>query len=120
MNIEMMLQELKGLEQVVKLTLSDRAKTAEATLPEKLTLRPVQIKGQLLWQLESRRGAQVFHENLPTGEAELRFASLAPSYRQICAVRPGESITYTHYGKKMKKSTYTTIIAIKSATLVDT
>ena len=104
MDIKTMLEELRGLENVVKLTLSDKAKHAEETLAEKVTLRPVQLKGQTLWQLESRRGAQVFHENLSSEDAEARFAALSPSYRQICAVKPGESCTYTHYGKKMKKS----------------
>lgn len=104
MNVEMMLAEIKGLVDVVKITCSDKAKNADADTAEKVTLRPVQLKGRLFWQLESRRGAQVFHENLPAAEAELRFADLAPSYRQICIIRPGESCTYTHYGKKMKKS----------------
>lgn len=104
MNIETMLEELKGLDNVVKLTLSDRAKDAEASAAEKVTMRPVQLKGRTLWQIECRRGAQVFHENLPPADAAQRFAELAPSYRQICAVKPGESCTYTHYGKRMKKS----------------
>jgi len=104
MNIETMLAELKGLEDVVKITCSDKAKNADLSAAEKVTLRPVQLKGQMLWQLESHRGTQVFHENLPTKEAELRFAGLVPLYRQICVIRPGESSTYTHYGKKMKKS----------------
>ncbi|MBE6969412.1 MAG: SAM-dependent methyltransferase [Ruminococcaceae bacterium] len=104
MNIEMMLDELKGLDKVVKLTLSDKGKTADAATAEKVTMRPVQMKGRLLWQMESRRGTQVFHENLTTEQASARFAELAPLYRQICAVKPGESCTYTHYGKKMKKS----------------
>lgn len=104
MNIEMMLAELKGLENVIKITLSDKAKAADASAAEKVTLRPVQLKGKTLWQLESRRGTQVFHENLSVEDAEERFALLAPLYRQICAVKPGESSTYTHYGKKMKKS----------------
>ena len=111
MNIEMMLAELKGLENVVKITLSDKAKDADTAAAEKATLRPVQLRGQTLWQLESRRGTQVFHENLPTDEAEARFAQLAPFYRQICVVKPGESSTYTHYGKKMKKSSTANDIA---------
>jgi len=104
MNIEIMLAELKGLDNVVKITLSDKAKDADKDSAEKVTLRPVQLKGKTLWQLESRRGTQVFHENLSPEDAEARFAQLAPLYRQICAVKPGESSTYTHYGKKMKKS----------------
>ena len=115
MNVEIMLAELKGLENVVKLTLSDKAMDADAAAAEKVTLRPVQLKGKTLWQLESRRGAQVFHENLPVAEAEARFAALAPLYRQICAVKPGESSTYTHYGKKWKKSSAANDIARAAA-----
>ena len=36
MNIETMLEELKGLDNVVKLTLSDRAKDAESSAAEKV------------------------------------------------------------------------------------
>ena len=70
MDIQTMLEELSGLENVVKLTLSDKAKHAEEALAEKVTLRPVQLKGQTLWQLESRRGTQVFHENLSVVEIQ--------------------------------------------------
>lgn len=50
----------------------------------RLKLRPVMIKTELYFQLESYRGNQVFHENLTAGQAMEKLGkALAASFRQM-------------------------------------
>ena len=97
------LAELGRLDGIVKLTGSSVAEKGGDS-PDKFSLRPVTLRGEQLWQLESFRGAQVFHENLSTDEALERLSRLLPHYRQLCAVGSGETVTYSQYGKKLKRS----------------
>ena len=50
----------------------------------RLKLRPVMIKTEIYFQLESFRGNQVFHENLTAGEAAEKVGkALVSSFRQM-------------------------------------
>ncbi|MBR2910988.1 MAG: methyltransferase, partial [Lentisphaeria bacterium] len=47
------------------------SKSKDASL-QKVKIRPVELKGELRFQVEEFRGAQVFHQNLTTGELAVR------------------------------------------------
>lgn len=102
MDSDKLFTALNGLPGLLRLTVSDPLKGAD--LPSSIALRPVTLKGQSLWQLESRVGQQVFHENLDEEGMRGRLTELLPSYRQLCAICPGQTVTFTQYGKKLKKS----------------
>ncbi len=102
MDSEKIMAALAALPSPLKLTLSAPAKGSDA--PVSVSLRAVSIKGQKRWQAERRIGQQVFHENVDEGQMEEKLASLLPSYRQLCVICPGQTITYTQYGKKLKRS----------------
>ena len=103
MDAARLLAELGQLENTVKLTGSaPERKGGEA--PDKFTLRPVELRGQRMWQLESFADKKAFHENLDTDGALRRLEELLPHYRQLCAVLPGETVTYSQYGKKLRRS----------------
>ena len=96
------LQQLSGL---IRLSASDPVKGAD--VPSAFSLRSVSVKGKALWQLETRVAQQVFHENLESTELESRLLSLLPPYRQLCAVCSGQTVTFTQYGKKLRRSIQT-------------
>ena len=62
----------------------------------KLSIRPLTLRGERVYQLERQRGAQVFHENL-RGEALLRLCrtDLDGRYRQVLLVTESESAQYS-------------------------
>lgn len=96
------LQQLSGL---IRLSASDPVKGAD--VPSAFSLRSVSVKGKALWQLETRVAQQVFHENLESTELESRLLSLLPPYRQLCAVCSGQTVTFTQYGKKLRRNIQT-------------
>lgn len=102
MDIQRVLTELDGLKSAVRLTLSDAEKGAD--VPVRVQLRRTELKGEKIFQLEKQIGTQAFHENLTAPQALTRLEELLGSYRQVCIIRPGETVTFTCYGKKTKRS----------------
>ena len=82
-----------ALETLVKAVFSQ---PIDQTADAKLTLRPLTLRGERVYQLERQRGAQVFHENL-SGEALLRLCreELDGRYRQALLVTETESAQYS-------------------------
>ena len=68
----------------------------DRTADAKLSVRPLTLRGERLFQLERQRGAQVFHENLDAG-ALLRLcrAEWDGRYRQALLVTETESAQYS-------------------------
>lgn len=68
----------------------------DSTADPKLSIRPLRLRGERVYQLERQRGAQVFHENL-SAEALLRLcrAEWDGRYRQALLVTESESATYS-------------------------
>ena len=68
----------------------------DQTDDRKLSIRPLRLRGERVYQLERQRGAQVFHENL-SGEALLRLcrAEWDGRYRQALLVTETESAQYS-------------------------
>lgn len=56
-------------------------------------LRPVLLRGRLMFQLEGFDGSQVFHENLAREEVMARLAQILPAYRNVRIVTQEEEIT---------------------------
>ena len=102
MDSEKILAALPSLPELLKLTASDPVKGSDA--PASFSLRRLTLKGQKLWQLESRVGQQVFHENIEDAAMADRLSALLPPYRQLCALCVGQTVTFTQYGKKLKRS----------------
>jgi len=102
MDSEKILSALSSLPELLKLSASDPVKGSD--VPSAVSLRALSLKGQKQWQLESRIGAQVFHENLEASALEEKLRELLPPYRQLCAVCAGQTVTFTQYGKKLKRS----------------
>ena len=102
MDSEKILKALNELPELLKLSVSDPIKGSD--VPTSVSLRALSHKGQKLWQLEKRIGAQVFHENIEDAAMADRLSALLPPYRQLCAVCTGQTVTFTQYGKKLKRS----------------
>ena len=96
-------EDLRALEtQLQKLTFSDRADPAFEF--QKVCVRPFLKKGEVCYQLEQFRGAQVFHKNLDfpallcwvetTGEKQ---------FRQLLLTAAGTEIQYTEKGGKTRR-----------------
>ena len=67
---------------LILLTLSDAVRKAEDAA-RKVTVRPVQMRGQRLYQFEHQYAQKVRHENLKSGEAKNRILELlGPAFRQ--------------------------------------
>ena len=68
---------------------------ADRSADQKLSVRPLLIRGRRVFQLERRRGAQAFHQNLE-GEALLRLCAdeLDGRYRQVLIVTEASSAQY--------------------------
>lgn len=68
----------------------------DSTADAKLSIRPLRLRGERVFQLERQRGAQVFHENL-SAEALLRLcrAEWDGRYRQALLVTESESAHYS-------------------------
>lgn len=105
MDSEKTLAALSALPELMKLSASDPVKDSNA--PSSFSLRTLTLKGQKVWQLESRVGQQVFHENIEDAAMADRLSELLPPYRQLCAVCVGQTVTFTQYGKKLKRSIQT-------------
>ena len=68
----------------------------DRTADSRLTVRPLKLRGERLFQVERQRGAQAFHENL-NEEALLRLCreELDGRYRQALIVAGGQSAQYS-------------------------
>ena len=93
MDSEKTLAALSALPELMKLSASDPVKDSNA--PSSFSLRALTLKGQKVWQLESRVGQQVFHENIEDAAMADRLSELLPPYRQLCAVCVGQTVTFT-------------------------
>ncbi len=67
---------------LISLTLSDATRKAEDAA-RKVTVRPIELRGQRLYQFEHQYAQKVRHENLKAGEAKNRILELlGPAFRQ--------------------------------------
>ena len=67
---------------LISLTLSDATRKAEDAA-RKVTVRPIQLRSQRLYQFEHQYAQKVRHENLKAGEAKNRVLELlGPAFRQ--------------------------------------
>lgn len=105
MDSEKLFAALTQYPEPLKLTLSDPQKGSG--VPTSVSLRSVTLKGTALWQVESRIEQQVFHENIEKSALQGKLADLLPAYRQLCAVFPGQTVSFSQYGKKLKRSVST-------------
>lgn len=90
-----------------KITLSDT--TSEV---KKIVIRPVEIKGKRVYQVERYKGSQVFHENVDINGV---LALPINDYRQVLIEKIGETTTYSK-GKTTYKAK-TTINNVESVNL---
>ena len=68
----------------------------DRTADRKLSVRPLTLRGERLFQLERQRGAQVFHENLTAGELlRLCRTEWDGLYRQALLVTESDSAQYS-------------------------
>lgn len=85
----------------IKITASSPKKGAEF---EKITLRPVVIKGKDCYQAERFKSNQVFHLNVEKSAFNEYIGGVLPLYSQICIFTAGKTITYFTGGSKLKRS----------------
>ena len=88
--------------QLQKLTFSDRADPAYDY--QKVCVRPFLKKGEVCYQLEQFKGAQVFHKNLdlPSLLSWVETTG-AVRYRQLLLSAAGTEIQYTEKNGKMRR-----------------
>ena len=95
-----MINEILSL-QFVKITLSSPKGGAEF---DKITVRPVIIKGKDQFQAERFKENKVFHLNIGKGEFETWLKENAPIYAQICVFTVGKTITFFAGKGRVKRS----------------
>lgn len=82
----------QNFDKIIKISVSDPFdKAAEFG---KISMRPVVIKNQPVFQAERYKNKQVFHLNIPLSEAKKYMTEVFVGYRQICVFLPGETVTY--------------------------
>ena len=77
---------------LIRVTISNRR--SPVTEVQKITIRPVLVKGETLYQLERFKNNQAFHENITSDvlkETVLRL--LTEEYRQLDALCEGSDIS---------------------------
>ncbi len=94
------IEALKG--KIKKLAFSEvKVKTAEYG---KITARPFESKGKIMWQLERFKNNQVFHQNLTEEDFILWLEGDAKdTYRQVCLTAEGTTVHYTLFPDKIKR-----------------
>ena len=85
----------------IKITASSPTKNAEY---EKISVRPVVIKGVNGYQAERFKENKVFHLNLGKEEFESWARETLPNYVQVCVFTAGKTITYFLGKGKIKRS----------------
>ena len=80
--MEHLIEKVRGFldEDLIGITISNPRKKTDV---KKHRIRPVRIKDRLLFQWETTRGDQVFHENLSGGEVPAKLAEILPEYKQV-------------------------------------
>ena len=95
-----MINEILNL-QFIKVTASSPIKGADF---QKITLRPVVIKGENCFQAERFKDNKVFHLNLSSSEFEGWAKVVLPLYAQVCVFTAGKTITYFSAKGRVKRS----------------
>ena len=85
----------------IKITASSPTKNAEY---EKISVRPVVIKGADGYQAERFKENKVFHLNLTKGEFESWSREVLSCYSQVCIFTAGKTVTYFLGKGKVKRS----------------
>ncbi len=85
----------------IKITASSPKAKAEF---EKITLRPVVIKGKEFFQFERFKDNKVFHLNVEKNAFNEYIDGLLPLYSQVCIFTAGKTITYFSGKGKVKRS----------------
>ena len=67
-------------EHLLKITISNPRRAEEI---RKYSIRPVLLREQICFQVESHTKTQVFHENLDKEETLARLADILPLYKQV-------------------------------------
>lgn len=71
-------------EHLLKITISNPRRAEEI---RKYSIRPVLLREQICFQVESHTKTQVFHENLDKEETLARLADILPLYKQVQIAR---------------------------------
>ena len=87
--------------QFIKITASSPKTGAEF---EKITLRPVIIKGKNCYQAERFKDNKVFHLNVEENAFNEYIGGVLPLYSQVCIFTAGKTITYFSGKGKLKRS----------------
>ena len=87
--------------QFIKITASSPKEGAEF---EKITLRPVIIKGKNCYQAERFKDNKVFHLNVEESAFNEYIGGVLPLYSQVCIFTAGKTITYFSGKGKLKRS----------------
>ena len=85
----------------IKITASSPKESAEY---EKITLRPVIIKGKNCYQAERFKENKVFHLNIESGDFERWLTENLCDYSQICLFNAGKTVTFFAGKGKIKRS----------------
>ncbi|MBQ7373694.1 MAG: SAM-dependent methyltransferase [Clostridia bacterium] len=95
-----MLNEILNL-QFVKITLSSPKAKAEY---DKISIRPVRIKGKDCFQAERFSDNKVFHLNVEKADFEGFLSEILPLYAQVCVFTVGKTVTFFSGKGKIKRS----------------
>ena len=95
-----MINEILSL-QFIKITASSPLKNAEY---DKISVRPVIIKGQRRFQAERFKENKVFHLNVEEKSFESYLNETLPFYAQICVFMAGKTVTFFCKNGKIKRS----------------
>ena len=77
-------------EQLLKITVSNPRKAEEI---KRYSVRPVLLKGRLLFQVERYTKTQVFHENLDKEQVMRELEDILPLYKQVQVQTMTEEVT---------------------------
>ncbi len=94
---------LSGGEKIIKISVSSPFDKNEEF--PKISIRPITIKNERVFQAERFKNNQVFHLNVAENDAKKYFSDAFAKYRQICVFYSGETVTYyINNAKKAKKT----------------
>ena len=103
MNKEIFLTDFQAnLPQIVKAVLSDAADRSPGSA-SRILIRPIALRGEIVWQFERLVGNKAYHENLPLEQALRALEAELPGFRQASLTTAGLSYAYSFYGKKAKR-----------------
>ena len=99
-------------EQLLKITISNPRKAEEI---KRYSVRPVLLKGRLLFQVERYTKTQVFHENLDKEQVMRELEDILPLYKQVQIQTMTEEVTalINKKGKAAVRSKKNTAITSK-------